>query len=44
MSSTSFLISAVISVLGFLASPTGGRDIGRGILRNIGLRGSGKRK
>jgi hypothetical protein len=28
----------VLSVLDFLASPTGGRDIGRGFLHRIGLR------
>ncbi|WP_428646338.1 hypothetical protein [Roseibium sp.] len=37
------LANIVLSVLEFLASPTGGRDIGRDILERIGLR-SGRRK
>lgn len=39
---TVHLISVVFTVLEFLASPTGGRDIGRDILQRIGLRRGGK--
>ncbi len=38
------LANIVLSVLEFLASPTGGRDIGRDILHQIGLRGGHKKK
>ncbi|MBO6856576.1 hypothetical protein [Roseibium sp.] len=38
------LANIVLSVLEFLASPTGGRDIGRDILHQIGLRGGRKKK
>ena len=38
------LANIVLSVLEFLASPTGGRDIGRDILHQIGLRGGRKQK
>lgn len=38
------LANIVLSVLEFLASPTGGRDIGRDILHQIGLRGGLKKK
>lgn len=44
MNSSSLMIqlaNIVLSVLEFLASPTGGRDIGRDILQKIGLRGGG---
>ncbi|MES0879776.1 hypothetical protein [Roseibium sp. SCP14] len=34
--------NVVVSVLDFLSSPTGGRDIGRDLLEKIGLRGSGR--
>jgi hypothetical protein len=37
------LVKLIFSVLCFLASPTGGRDIGRDILRQIGLRGSSRK-
>ncbi|CTQ60562.1 MAG: hypothetical protein RIE06_33155 [Roseibium album] len=41
----SHLANAAIAVLEFLASPTGGRDLGRGLLERLGLRGSaGRRK
>ncbi|MHA7773788.1 hypothetical protein [Roseibium sp. M-1] len=38
------LANIVVSLLEFLASPTGGRDIGRDILHQIGLRGGRKKK
>ncbi|MEM5584613.1 MULTISPECIES: hypothetical protein [unclassified Roseibium] len=38
------LANIVLSVLEFLASPTGGRDIGRGFLHQIGLRGGSRKK
>ncbi len=38
------LINALLHVLEFLASPSGGRDIGREILRNLGLRGGSGRR
>ncbi|MEE4010477.1 MULTISPECIES: hypothetical protein [Roseibium] len=38
------LANIVLSVLEFLASPTGGRDIGRDILQDLGLRGGRKKK
>ena len=38
------LANIVLSVLEFLASPTGGRDIGRDILHQIGLRGGREKK
>ncbi len=38
------LANIVLSVLEFLASPTGGRDIVRDILHQIGLRGGRKKK
>ena len=33
------IVGVVLSILDFLSSPTGGRDIGRDILHQIGLRG-----
>lgn len=45
MSPSSVLVQVaqiVLSVLEFLASPTGGREIGRDILIRSGLRGSRK--
>ena len=38
------LANGIISVLEFLSSPTGGRDIGRDLLEKIGLRDRGRRK
>jgi hypothetical protein len=39
------LLTVVLSTLEFFASPTGGRDIGRALLRHVGLRGgNGKTK
>ncbi|WP_420338328.1 hypothetical protein [Roseibium sp.] len=39
------LLTVVLTILEFFASPTGGRDIGRAILRHVGLRGgNGKTK
>lgn len=38
------LANIVLSLLEFLASPTGGRDIGRDILQQVGLRGGRKKK
>jgi|GEM_PF-5267118 len=32
------IAEAAVSVLGLLASPAGGRDIGRGFLKMVGLR------
>lgn len=47
MTSSSLMIQLanfVLSVLEFLASPTGGRDIGRDILQKIGLRAGPRQK
>ena len=38
------LAQIALAVLDFVSSPTGGRDIGRSILRQIGLRGDGEGK
>jgi len=38
------LADIVLSILEFLASPTGGRDIGRAFLHRIGLRGGKGKK
>jgi len=38
------LANIVLALLEFLASPTGGRDIGRDILHQVGLRGGRKKK
>ncbi|MES0807896.1 hypothetical protein ABLO27_00335 [Roseibium sp. SCPC15] len=36
--------NVVLSVLEFLSSPTGGRDIGRDLLEKIGLRDGGRKR
>ncbi|GAB4532885.1 MAG: hypothetical protein Tsb0019_34540 [Roseibium sp.] len=38
------LADIILSILEFLASPTGGRDIGRTFLHLIGLRGGKAKK
>ncbi|WP_305986274.1 hypothetical protein [Roseibium sp. MMSF_3544] len=40
----SHLVSAVIIVLEFLASPMGGREIGRDLLERLGLRGNARKR
>jgi hypothetical protein len=40
----SHLANVAIAVLEFLASPTGGRDIGRALLERLGLRGSARKR
>ncbi len=34
----------LLAILSFLASPTGGREIGNALLQKIGLRGSGRKR
>ena len=39
---TVLMVRVIVLSLSFLASPSGGREIGRNILSQIGLRGGGR--